>query len=125
MDLKDTLWELFGKNRDKIGTVELSSIDKVRAMGDHVDFIYNGKAIFRGFNENKFIFTSVGLLDRKQRDRLNACLYAQGTPYSVYMKDGKVYACYGGRTMRNSFELDGVSMYKTDFVNNCHTFEKF
>ena len=57
MDLKDTLWELFGKNRDKIGTVELSPIDKVRAMGDHVDFIYNGKAIFRGFNENKFIFT--------------------------------------------------------------------
>lgn len=102
MDLKDTLWELFGKNRDKIGTVELSPIDKVRAMGDHVDFIYNGRAIFRGFNENKFIFISVGLLDRKQRDRLNACLYAQGTPYSVYMKDGKVYACYGGRTMRNS-----------------------
>ena len=125
MNLKDTLWELFGKNRDEIGTVELSPIDKVRAMGDHVDFIYNGKSIFRGFNEDKFIFTSVGLSDRKQRDRLNACLYAQGTPCSVYMKDGKVYFCYGAKRMRNSFELDGVSMYKTDFVNNCHTFEKF
>jgi hypothetical protein len=125
MNLKDTLWELFGKNRDEIGTVELSSIDKVRAMSDHVDFIYNGKSIFRGFNEDKFIFTSVGLSDRKQRDRLNACLYAQGTPCSVYMKDGKVYFCYGAKLMRNSFELDGVSMYKTDFVNNCHTFEKF
>jgi hypothetical protein len=125
MNLKDTLWELFGKNRDEIGIVELSPIDKVRAMSDHVDFIYNGKSIFRGFNEDKFIFTSVGLSDRKQRDRLNACLYAQGTPCSVYIKDGKVYFCYGGKCMRNSFELDGVSMYKTDFVNNCHTFEKF
>lgn len=125
MDLKETLWELFGKNIDEIGTVELSPIDKVRAMRDHVDFIYNGKVIFRGFNEDKFIFTSVGLSDRKQRDRFNACLYAQGTPCSVYMKDGKVYFCYGGKCMRNSFELDGVSMYKTDFINNCHTFEKF
>ena len=125
MNLKDTLWEIFGKPIDEIGKIELSSTDKIRAMCDHIDYIYNGKTIFRGFNENKFIFTSVGLLDRKQRDRLNACLYAQGTPYSVYMKDGKVYACYGGRTMRNSFELDGVSMYKTDFVNNVHTFEKF
>ena len=125
MNLKDTLWEIFGKPIDEIGKIELSSTDKIRAMCDHIDYIYNGKTIFRGFNENKFIFTSVGLLDRKQRDRLNACLYAQGTPYSVYIKDGKVYACYGGRTMRNSFELDGVSMYKTDFVNNCHKFEKF
>lgn len=125
MDLKDTLCELFGKNIAEIGTVELSPIDKVRAMSDHVDFIYNGKSIFRGFNEDKFIFTSVGLSDRKQRDRLNACLYAQGTPCSVYMKDGKVYFCYGAKHMRNSFELDGVSMYKTDFVNNCHIFEKF
>mgnify|MGYP004643347609 CR=1 FL=1 len=125
MNLKDTLWELFGKTSYEIGTVELSPIDKVRAMHDHVDFIYNGKAIFRGFNEDKFIFTSVGLSDRKQRDRLNACLYALGTPYSVYMKDGKVYACYGGKCMRNSIELDGVSMYKTDFVNNIHMFEKF
>ena len=40
MDLKETLWELFGKNIDEIGTVELSPIDKVRAMRDHVDFIY-------------------------------------------------------------------------------------
>lgn len=125
MNLKDTLWELFGKTRDEIGIVELSPIDKVRARGDHVDFIYNGKAIFRGFNEDKFIFTSVGLFDRKQRDRLNACLYAQGTPCSVYMKDGKVYFCYGGKCMRNSFELDGISNYKTNFVNNIHTFEKF
>ena len=125
MNLKDTLWELFGKPIDEIGKIELSSADKICAMRDHVDFIYNGKAIFRGFNEDKFIFTSVGLSDRKQRDRLNACLYAQGTPCSVYMKDGKVYFCYGGKCMRNSFELDGVSNYKTDFVNNCHTFEKF
>ena len=51
MNLKNTLWELFGKNKDEIGIVELSPIDKVRARGDHVDFIYNGKAIFRGFNE--------------------------------------------------------------------------
>ena len=125
MDLKETLWELFGKSRDEIGTVELSPIDKVRARGDHVEFIYNGKAIFRGFNEDKFIFISEGLLDRKQRDRLNACLYAQGTHFSVYMKDGKVYACYGGRRMKNSFELDLVSMYKADFKNNCVTFDKF
>lgn len=125
MNLKDTLWEIFGKPIDEIGKIELSSTDTIRAMKDHVDFIYNGNAIFRGFNEYKFIFTSVGLSDRKQRDRLNACLYAQGTPCSVYMKDGKVYFCYGGKCMRNSFELDGVSNYKTDFVNNCHTFEKF
>ena len=90
MNLKDTLWEIFGKPIDEIGKIELSSTDKIRAMCDHIDYIYNGKTIFRGFNENKFIFTSVGLLDRKQRDRLNACLYAQGTPYSVYMKDGKI-----------------------------------
>ena len=125
MNLKDTLWEIFGKPIDEIGKIELSSTDKIRAIGDHIDFIYNGKTIFRGFNENKFIFTSLGLSDRKQRDRLNACLYALGTPYSVYMKDGKVYACYGGKCMRNSIELDGVSMYKTDFVNNIHMFEKF
>jgi len=125
MNLKETLWELFEKNIDEIGTVELSPIDKVRAMRGHVDLIYNGKAIFRGFNENKFIFTSVGLSDRKQRDRLNACLNALGTPCSVYMKDGKVYFCQGGKCMRNSIELNGVSMYKTDFVNNIHMFEKF
>ena len=125
MNLKDTLWEIFGKPIDEIGKIELSSTDKIRAIGDHIDFIYNGKTIFRGFNENKFIFTSLGLSDRKQRDRLNACLYALSTPYSVYMKDGKVYACYGGKCMRNSIELDGVSMYKTDFVNNIHMFEKF
>lgn len=125
MDLKDTLWEIFGKPIDEIGKIELSSTDKIRAMRDHIDFIYNGKAIFRSFNQNKFIFTSVGLFDRKQRDRLNACLYALGTPCSVYMKDGKVYFCQGGKCMRNSIELDGVSMYKTDFVNNIHTFEKF
>lgn len=125
MDLKDTLWEIFGKPIDEIGKIELSSTDKIRAMRDHIDFIYNGKAIFRSFNQNKFIFTSVGLSDRKQRDRLNACLHALGTPCSVYMKDGKVYFCQGGKCMRNSIELDEVSMYKTDFVNNVHTFEKF
>ena len=125
MDLKDTLWEIFGKSIDEIGKIELSSTDEIRAMRDHIDFIYNGKAIFRGFNENTFVFTSVGLSDRKMRDKLNACLYAQGTHYSVYMKDGKVYICYGGRCIKNSVELDLVSMYKADFVNNVHTFEKF
>lgn len=125
MDLKDTLWEIFGKPIDEIGKVELSSTDKIRAMCDHIDFIYNGKAIFRSFNQDKFIFTSVGLSDRKQRDRLNACLHALGTPCSVYMKDGKVYFCLSGKCMRNSIELDGISMYKRDFVNNVHTFERF
>lgn len=125
MDLKDTLWEIFGKPIDEIGKIELSSTDKIRAMRDHIDFIYNGKAIFRSFNQDKFIFTSVGLSDRKQRDRLNACLHALDTKCSVYMKDGKVYFCQGGKCMRNSIELDGVSMYKTDVVNNIHMFEKF
>ena len=124
MDLKDTLWEIFRKSIDEIGKIELSPTDTVRAMGDHVDFIYNGKAIFRGFNENTFVFTSVGLSDRKMRDRLNACLYALGTRYSVYMKNGKVYISYGGKKMRNSVELDLVSMYKAEFVNNAHTFKK-
>lgn len=125
MNLKDTLWEIFGKPIDEIGKIELSSTDKIRAMRDHIDFIYNGKAIFRSFNQDKFIFTSVGLSDKKQRDRLNACLHALGTPCFVYMKDGKVYFCQGGKCMKNSIELDGVSMYKTDFVNNVHTFERF
>lgn len=125
MDLKDTLWEIFRKPIDEIGKIELSSADKIRAMHDHIDFIYNGKAIFRSFNQDKFIFTSIGLSDRKQRDRINACLHALSTNCSVYMKDGKLYFCQGGKCMRNSIELDGVSMYKTDFVNNCHTFEKF
>ena len=124
MDLKDKLFEIFGKDKKEIGKIDLSPNDRVRAMNDHVDFIYNGKAIFRGFNENTFVFTSVGLSDRKMRDKLNACLYAQGTHYSVYMKDGKVYICYGGRCIKNSVELDLVSMYKADFVNNIHTFEK-
>ena len=66
MNLKDTLWEIFGKPIDEIGKIELSSTDKIRAMCDHIDYIYNGKTIFRGFNENKFIFTSVGLLDRNR-----------------------------------------------------------
>ena len=98
-------------------------IDEV--MHDHIDFIYNGKAIFRSFNQDKFIFTSIGLSDRKQRDGINACLHALSTNCSVYTKEGKLYFCQGGKCMRNSIELDGVSMYKTDFVNNCHTFEKF
>ena len=45
--------------------------------------------------------------------------------FTCYMKDGKVYFCQGGKRMRNSIELDGISMYKTDFANNVHTFEKF
>ena len=123
MDLKDTLWEIFGKPIDEIGKIELSSTDTIRAMKDHVDFIYNGKAIFRGFNSNTFVFTSVGLSDRKMRDRINACLYALGTTYEVFMKDGKVY-CSCGKNMRNSVELDLVSMYKSYFENNIHHFEK-
>ena len=40
MNLKDTLWEIFGKPIDEIGKIELSSTDKIRAMCDHIDYIY-------------------------------------------------------------------------------------
>lgn len=123
MNLKDTLWEIFGKPIDEIGKIELSSTDTIRAMKDHIDFIYNGKAIFRAYSSDNYVFTSVGLSDRKMRDRINACLYALGTTYEVFMKDGKVY-CSCGKNMRNSVELDLVSMYKSYFENNIHHFEK-
>lgn len=124
MDLKDKLFEIFGKDRIEIGKIELSPTDTVRAMGDHVDFIYNGKAIFRAYSSDNYVFTSIGLSNRKMRDRINACLYALGTTYEVFMKDGKVYCSSCGRNMRNSVELDLVSMYKSYFENNIHHFEK-
>ena len=70
MDLKDTLWELFGKNRDKIGTVELSPIDKVRAMGDHIDFIYiTEKRFFVDLMKiNLFLQVWVYLIENREID---------------------------------------------------------
>ena len=70
MNLKDTLWEIFGKPIDEIGKIELSSTDKIRAMCDHIDFIYiTEKRFFVDLMKiNLFLQVWVYLIENREID---------------------------------------------------------